>query len=161
MAEFLGELCGTPFPDEDRVQLRAARRDPILLGDQMRRGLGGLPPRRVRPPARVVLVLEDLHRGDLPTRSRFVDAALRHLGDSRPFLGAGAGAARPEVHQVFLDLWEQIAASRRSTSAPPTRRGSSEELVRSALGASASRTRWSIRGLVWSGPTATRSTSRS
>src|SRR5262249_32173856 len=37
VAEFLGELIGTPFPDDDSVQLRAARQDPVLMGDQMRR----------------------------------------------------------------------------------------------------------------------------
>ncbi len=34
VAEFLGELTGAPFPDENRVQLRAARQDARLLGDQ-------------------------------------------------------------------------------------------------------------------------------
>jgi hypothetical protein len=36
-AEFLGEIVGTPFPDEDSVPLRAARQDALLMGDQMRR----------------------------------------------------------------------------------------------------------------------------
>src|SRR5262249_2904079 len=36
VSRFLGELVGLPFPDED-VQLRAARQDAVLMGDQMRR----------------------------------------------------------------------------------------------------------------------------
>src|SRR5262249_36504442 len=32
---FIGELVGVPFPDEDDAQLRAARKDPMLMGDQM------------------------------------------------------------------------------------------------------------------------------
>src|SRR4030095_13982680 len=36
-AEFLGELARVPFPDEGSVQLRAARQDAMLMGDQIRR----------------------------------------------------------------------------------------------------------------------------
>src|SRR5262249_33526732 len=36
VAEFLGEIVGTPFPDEDSVPLRAARNDAQLMGDQTR-----------------------------------------------------------------------------------------------------------------------------
>src|SRR6185503_7206775 len=83
VTEFLGELIGAPFPDKESVQLRAARQDPMLMGDQVRGAwedfLGaecGAGP--------VVLILEDLHWGDLPT-VKLVDAALRHL-KSKPLL---------------------------------------------------------------------------
>jgi eukaryotic-like serine/threonine-protein kinase len=36
VAAFLGELIGAPFPNDDDVQLHAARRDPMLMGDQLR-----------------------------------------------------------------------------------------------------------------------------
>src|SRR5262249_35767847 len=36
VAEFLGEIVGTPFPDEDSAPLRAARKDAQLMGGQMR-----------------------------------------------------------------------------------------------------------------------------
>src|SRR5262249_23604170 len=36
VARFLGELAGVPFPDDGYPALRAARRDPRLMGDQMR-----------------------------------------------------------------------------------------------------------------------------
>jgi tetratricopeptide (TPR) repeat protein len=125
VAAFLGELLGTPFPDD--VQLRAARRDPMLLGDQMRRAWEDF--LRAECAARpLVLVLEDLHWGDLPTL-KFVDAALRHL-ETRPFLVLGLG--RPEVHEVFPDLWSGRGVEEVHLGRLPKRAG--ESLVRSALG---------------------------
>src|SRR5262249_3295870 len=37
VAVFLGELVGVPFSEEDYLLLRAARNDPQLMGDQIRR----------------------------------------------------------------------------------------------------------------------------
>jgi tetratricopeptide (TPR) repeat protein len=104
IAEFLGEPIGARFPDEDRVQLRAARADAQLMGDQIRRawedwiaaecGAGPL-----------VMVLEDLHWGDLPT-VQLVEHALVHMSKSEtsgPFMVLAL--ARPEVRDVFPDLW--------------------------------------------------------
>ena len=51
----------------------------------------------------MVLVLEDLHWGDLPT-VRFIDAALRNLRDRPLFVLA---LARPEVHELFPRLWAE------------------------------------------------------
>jgi predicted ATPase len=51
----------------------------------------------------VLLVLDDLHLGDLPT-VRLVDAALRHLRD-RPLMVLAL--ARPEVHANFPGLWAE------------------------------------------------------
>ena len=97
-----------PFPDDDDVQLRAARHDPMLMGDQMRRAwedCARAPSARAQP---VVLVLEDLHWGDLPT-VRFVDAALRNLRD-RPLIVLAL--ARPEVHELFPRLWAERGVHR-------------------------------------------------
>ena len=57
------------------MQIRAARRDAMLMGDPMRRAFEDFlrAERAARP---VVVVLEDLHWGDLPTVS-FVDSARR------------------------------------------------------------------------------------
>ena len=33
---FLGELVGATFPEEGNVQLRAARQNPVLMGDRIR-----------------------------------------------------------------------------------------------------------------------------
>jgi len=99
---FLGELAGVPPATRTDVQLRAARADAILMGDQMRRAwldwlaaeLGAQP---------VVLVLEDLHWGDRPS-IRFVDEALRNFQD-RPLMVLAI--ARPEVHELFPSLWAE------------------------------------------------------
>jgi tetratricopeptide (TPR) repeat protein len=128
VAEFLGELVGTPFPDHDGdVQLRAARRDPMLLGDQMRRAwvdfLRG--ECNARP---VLLVLEDLHWGDLPT-VKLVDAALRQL-ESRPFMVLALG--RPELHQMFPRIWSGRGVEEVHLARLPRRAG--ERLVRDVLG---------------------------
>jgi tetratricopeptide (TPR) repeat protein len=129
VAEFLGELTGTPFPDEGSVQLRAARRDPVLLGDQMRRAWVDFVRAEcgVRP---VLLVLEDLHWGDLPT-VKLVDAALRQL-ETRPFMVLALG--RPEVHEIFPKLWSERGLSEVHLGGLPKR--AAADLVRDVLGRS-------------------------
>ncbi len=127
VAAFLGELIGAPLPDAGSVALRAARQDPMLMGDQMRRAFedflaaecGAQP---------VLFVLEDMHWGDLPS-ARFLASALRRCADL-PWMVLGL--ARPEVHEVLPDLWrehhvEEIRLSKL------TKRGS-EKLARAVLG---------------------------
>ncbi len=131
VSEFLGEIAGTPFPDEGSVQLRAARRDAMLMGDQMRRAWEDfLSAECAAQP--VVLVLEDLHWGDLPT-VKLVDAALRRLAE-QPFLVVAL--ARAEVHQIFPKLWAERGLQEIRLGALTKR--SSERLVRQILGADAS-----------------------
>src|SRR5262249_34456518 len=76
----------------------------------------------------VLLVLEDLHWGDGAT-VRFIDAALRDLGD-KPWMVLAP--ARPEVHEVFPKLW----AGRRvqEIQVPALGRKASERLARQVLG---------------------------
>ena len=127
LAEFLGELSGTPFPDS--VQLRAARRDPVLLGDQMRRAWEDYV--RAECDARpVLLVLEDLHWGDLPT-VKLVDAALRHL-EARPFMVLALG--RPELHAIFPGLWSGRGVQEMHLAGLPRR--AAARLARDVLGRS-------------------------
>ena len=127
VAEFLGEIAGTPFPDEGSVQLRAARHDAMLMGDQMRRAWEDfLAAECAAQP--VVLVFEDLHWGDLPT-VKLVDAALRRLAE-QPLLVVAL--ARAEVHQIFPKLWAERGLQEIRLGAL-TRR-SSERLVRQILG---------------------------
>ncbi|WP_437931160.1 protein kinase [Sorangium sp. So ce291] len=100
VAEFLGELLGAPFPDEESAPLRAARNDARLMGDQMRRAwLNFVGAACAAQP--LLLVLEDLHWGDLPT-VQFIHDALRQLED-RPLLVLAL--ARPDVHALFPGLW--------------------------------------------------------
>jgi tetratricopeptide (TPR) repeat protein len=129
LAHFLGELVGAPFPDDASVQLRAARRDPVLLGDQIRRAWEDFVRAActVRP---VLLVLEDLHWGDLPT-VKLVDAALRRL-ETRPFMVLALG--RPEVHDLFPKLWQERGVSEMHLGGLPFR--AAAELTRAVLGGS-------------------------
>jgi hypothetical protein len=127
VVEFLGELAGTPFPDDDSVQLRAARADAALMSDQMLRAwlrwLGA--ECRERP---LVLVLEDLHWGDAVT-VKFVDAALRTLAE-QPFMVLAL--ARPEVRDVFPSLWS--GRGLQEIQLRELARKPAERLVRKVLG---------------------------
>jgi tetratricopeptide (TPR) repeat protein/predicted Ser/Thr protein kinase len=131
VAEFLGELVGAPFPDAGREQLRAARQDPILMGDQMRRAWVDFVQAecRKRP---VLLMLEDLHWGDQSTID-YLDASLRLLSDA-PLLVVAL--ARPEVHDLFPKLWSQRGLQTIELSALSRR--ACERLVREVLGDGAS-----------------------
>jgi tetratricopeptide (TPR) repeat protein len=102
VVEFLGELCAIPFPEEHSPRLRAARGDPQMMSIQVGRALVAfLAAECARQP--VVLVLEDLHWGDLLS-VRLMDEALRSLAE-QPFLVLAL--ARPEVEQLLPGTWTQ------------------------------------------------------
>ena len=105
VTEFMGEIAQVPFSDEGSVQLAAARRDAMLMSDQMRRAWEDFLEAecRERP---VVLVFDDLHWGDMAS-VQFVDSALRRLED-RPLMVLAL--ARPEVHDIFPKLWAEREA---------------------------------------------------
>jgi tRNA A-37 threonylcarbamoyl transferase component Bud32/tetratricopeptide (TPR) repeat protein len=124
---FLGELAGAPFSG-DHVQLRAARADALLMGDQIRRALEDFVAAEAASEP-VLLVLEDLHWGDLPT-VHVVDVLLRNLHD-RPFMVLAT--ARPEVRQLFPSLWEGRALTELRLG--DLSRRAAEKLVREVLGA--------------------------
>jgi tetratricopeptide (TPR) repeat protein len=128
---FLGELIGTPFPDDDSVELRAARQDPLLMTDQINRAFEHFLATETSAQP-VVIVLEDLHWGDLPT-IKLVDAALRSLPDRPWFVLA---LARPDVHDQFPRLWHDRGAQEVRLD-ELTKKGS-ERLVRRVLGDTAS-----------------------
>jgi serine/threonine protein kinase/tetratricopeptide (TPR) repeat protein len=127
VSEFLGELVGVRFDDDGSVQLRAARQNAVLMGDQMRRAWEDflLAECKVHP---VVLVLDDLHWGDLPT-VKFVDSALR-LFENQPFMVVALG--RPEVSDLFPKLWSERAVQ--PIPLGGLTRRAAEKLVKSILG---------------------------
>ncbi len=133
ITEFLGELAGVPFPDEESVRLRAARRDKQLVADQVGRAFEDLLLAEADA-GPVVIVLEDLHWGDAPS-IRLVTSALRECRDKPLFVLA---LARPEVQQTFPSLF----ASRPLTTLALAELGrrASERLVRASLGANTSET---------------------
>mgnify|MGYP005852657035 CR=1 FL=1 len=127
VTQFLGEILGVSLPEEDDVQLRAARHDPILMGDQMRRAFEDwLAAECAENP--VVLVLEDLHWGDLPS-VKFIDSALRALTD-KPLMVLAL--ARPEVDDLFPDLFAERGVQQLRLK--ELSRKASEKLVRQVLG---------------------------
>ena len=120
VAGHLTELLG--------VRRQQGATDRQLLGDQLRRAFEEwVAAECARRP--VLLVLEDLHWGDLPT-VKFIDAALR---EDRPLMVLGL--ARPEVHATFPGLWEgrRLEEMRLGPLSPR----SSARLAREALGESA------------------------
>ncbi|WP_437777356.1 protein kinase domain-containing protein [Sorangium sp. So ce1097] len=126
VSAFLGELVGAPFPDDD-IRVGAARRNRLLMGDQLRLSWEEfIRAECAKQP--VLLVLEDLQWGDLPTVT-MVEAALRSLKDL-PFLALGLG--RPEVHDIFPGLAQGRFGNQMML--PPLTRRASERLVRAALG---------------------------
>jgi predicted ATPase len=127
IAAFLGEIASIHFPDEGNDALRAARISPQLMGDGMRRAFEDWLAAEcaARP---VLIVLEDLHWGDMGTVS-FIDAALRNLRE-RPLMVLALG--RPDVAGVFPQLWadRELQIIRLA----PLPRRAAEKLVRGALG---------------------------
>jgi tetratricopeptide (TPR) repeat protein len=127
VAEFLGAMVGVEFPDEESEQLRAARRDPMLMGDQMRRAWVDMVEAECSAQP-LVVVLDDLHWGDQPS-VEYVDTALRLLRE-QPLLVIAL--ARPSVREQFAGLWSE----RRVTEIRlgELSRRACEQLARQALG---------------------------
>ena len=131
VTEFLGEIADVRFAEEGEgasEALRTARANPQLMGDGMRRAFEDwLMAECAAHP--VLLVLEDLHWGDLGTVS-FLDSALRNLHDQPLMVLA---LARPEVEERFPEIW--TARHRQTIRLGPLSLRASEKLVRQALGA--------------------------
>jgi tetratricopeptide (TPR) repeat protein len=102
VVEFLGELCAIPFPDEHSPRLRVARADPQMMSTQVGRALvAWVKAECAHHP--VLLVLEDLHWGDMLS-VRLMDEALRELSE-QPFMVLAL--ARPEVEPLLPGPWVQ------------------------------------------------------
>jgi serine/threonine protein kinase/tetratricopeptide (TPR) repeat protein len=127
VTQFLAEILGVSTSEEDDVQLRAARHDPVLMGDQMRRAFEDwlLAECTAQP---VVLVLEDLHWGDLPS-VKFIDSALRAVHD-KPLMVLAL--ARPEVKDLFPDIFAERGVQ--ELRLKELTKKASEKLVRQVLG---------------------------
>ena len=127
VAEFLGEILGAPFLDAGSAQLRSARHDPALMGEQTRRAFEDwLAAECAAHPC--VIILEDLHWGDLST-VKLLDDVLRNLFNAPVMVVA---FARPELREVFPHLWVGHAVS--TTELVELSRKSAEALVRGAVG---------------------------
>ncbi len=99
---FIGELCHIPFPEAGKPMLQAARQEPKIMRDCLRRALlDWLADECASAP--VLLVLDDLQWGDELTVS-VIDEALRELSGAPFFVLA---FARPEVHKTFPGLFQE------------------------------------------------------
>jgi serine/threonine protein kinase/tetratricopeptide (TPR) repeat protein len=127
IAEFLGEIVGVPFPDEHRAKLRSAREDTMLMGDQMRRAWEDFVQAECEEHP-ILLVLEDLHWGDVPT-VKMVDALLRQ-GREKPLFVLIL--ARPGALAGFPGMFRGNHVM--ELSLPDLSRKASERLAREALG---------------------------
>jgi len=127
VTEFLGELLATPFPDDDRVQLQAARRDSTLMGDQIRRAFEDLVEADCSS-VPMLLILEDLHDGDRAT-AELVDRVLRNLGEVPLMVLA---LTRTPLHELFPGVWTERNVTQINLGGLSRR--ASEQLVKSVLG---------------------------
>ena len=124
---FLGELAGVPFPNEDSLELADARRDALLMGDQLRRAFEDFTAAELAT-GPLLLVLDDVQWGDRPSL-QLVDVALRNLHD-RPLMVLAL--ARPEIAELFPGLWSGRPVTQLKLAA--LTRKASERLVQKVLG---------------------------
>ena len=128
VADFIGEIIGVPPVGEPSIELRVARNDATRMGYQMRRAFEEFVHAECEA-GPLVLVLEDLHWGDLPTVS-FVDGAIRHLAEL-PFMVLALG--RPDVNDLYPKLWADRNVQ--TIQLGVLTKKASEKLVREVLGA--------------------------
>jgi len=123
ISDFLLELLELPSSLPPSPQLRAARNDPQIMANWLRRAfVEWLAAESASKP--LLLVLEDLHWADLPSVMYLSDVLRGSAAKSLMVLAL----ARPEVKDVFPNLWagveaQQIALGRLTA-------GASEKLVR-------------------------------
>jgi tetratricopeptide (TPR) repeat protein len=125
--EFLGELVGAPTATDESLPLRAARKDPLLMADQIRRAVEDLLDAHSADHP-ILLVLEDLHWGDQATLT-LIDRVLRNLRERRLFIVA---LARPELHELFPRVW--VAHNVTELRLGPLPRRAAQALAEAVLG---------------------------
>jgi tetratricopeptide (TPR) repeat protein len=126
VASFLGEMIQANFDAADDIQLQAARRDPMLMGDQIQRAFVDFVDAECRNKP-LVIVLEDLQWGDVPSVTA-LDAALRVCAE-RPLTVIGLG--RPELNERFPSLWSERGVQ--PLPLTPLSKKAAERLVRDVL----------------------------
>ncbi|MBK8255107.1 MAG: protein kinase [Polyangiaceae bacterium] len=129
IAEFLGEIVGVAFPEDVSPKLRAARNDTMLMGDQMRRAWEDFVHAECEKQP-ILLVLEDLHWGDLPT-AKLIDGLLRRRDLPLFVLALG----RPNVLASFAGLFRSSHVM--EVALPELSKRAGERLVREVLGKNA------------------------
>ncbi len=100
VAGFFSELLGIITDEFDCQELRVARRDAVLRGDQIYRAVEDWL-RAECQRSSVLLVLDDFQWGDLAS-VKMIDNLLRNLAESPLVVVC---LARPDVHELFPKLW--------------------------------------------------------
>ncbi len=124
--DFLGELLNVPFSAAGHPALASARRDPVLMGDQVRHAVQDFLAASARR-GPVFLVFEDLQWGDLSSVN-LVESALAALAEL-PIAVIALG--RPTVTTQFPQLWEKVGCVR--VPLQPLTRRACEHIVRVVL----------------------------
>ena len=126
LADFLGEVIGIPADGDVGPVLRAARGNPEIMREQIRRALETWIDAETRSQPMIV-VLEDLQWADQPSVT-FLTESLRRLCD-RPLMLLAL--ARPDAEELFPALCREAALQVRL---PRLSSRAAERLVRSTLG---------------------------
>lgn len=128
VSEFLGEMCGIPFPEAESPLLLAARSDAQVMEQQIAQAfLDWITAECASRP--VVLVLEDLQWGDALT-VKLVRSVLRDGGEIPLFVLA---LGRPETRDLFPGI---VSPHLREMTLRPLGRRAIERLVKGVLGPS-------------------------
>ncbi|MGZ3453737.1 MAG: serine/threonine-protein kinase [Polyangiales bacterium] len=125
-AEMLGELVAAP-PAEPSPQLRAARDDARALASWLSRSFAEWIA-AMSDAGPLLCVIEDLHWGDGASVA-YLDEALR-ANEARPLMVLAL--SRPEVHDLFPQLWARAGMQEIKLQALTRRAG--EKLIKSVLG---------------------------
>lgn len=125
ITEFFAEFMGLYFDTEGRPQLLAARRNSMMMWDCLRRAFEEFVVAECRD-GTIVLVLEDMHFGDVSTVSLIEPVLAKRL----PFIVVALG--RPALSRQLPDLW--ASRSPVTMTLGPLSSRDSQAFVRAALG---------------------------
>ncbi len=123
---FLGELAGLSSADPDDIELRQARHDPRLMGDQLLRAWTEWLSAECKAQT-TILVLDDIHWGD----SASLAAVLQAVNELTSLPLMVVCGARPEGEDLFPKFWSSPVVTHLRLS--KLSRTASTQLVRSVL----------------------------
>jgi len=123
---FLGELAGLSSTDPDDIELRQARHDPRLMGDQLLRAWTEWLSAECKAQT-TILVLDDIHWGDAASLAAVLQA-VNELSSSPLMVVCGA---RPEGKDLFPKFWSSPVVTHLRLG--KLSRTASTQLVRSVL----------------------------